>query len=341
MQQEIIHPASEKEWLELRVKDLTSTDIGSLFGINPYCTLYELWHRKRNQQVVTMELQEWTKWGKRLQDSIAAGIAEDEKWTVRKMDEYIRLPELRLGASFDFSIESDNSFSELLIQPLVNKTAEIMQEEGMIDADTESKLKQHRGLLEIKNVFGLIFKDQWLENEDGTWEAPPHIELQVQHQLLVSQRQFAYIGVLVSGNQVILIKRLPDEKIIHAIKNAALKFWLSVDSGIEPPIDFIKDADFLSKLYNFAEPGKVIDGRGNEQIIALAEKHRAINENIKVAEEQKDAIKAQLLMMIGNAEKVVGDGFSITAGMVGPTHVSYDRAGYRLFKINWPRKKKE
>ncbi|MCK5561232.1 MAG: YqaJ viral recombinase family protein, partial [Thermoplasmata archaeon] len=162
MARQIINPSNEKEWLELRTQDITSTEIGALFGISPYVTEYELWHRKKNQTIVDFEENERMKWGTLLQDSIAAGIAEEQGWQIRRMDEYIRGSELRLGSSFDFSIEPDEA-------------------------------NKDKALLEIKNVDSLIFKQQWLKNEEtGKLEAPLHIEIQVQHQLLVSGRQYAY-----------------------------------------------------------------------------------------------------------------------------------------------------
>src|SRR3990172_11795006 len=102
---ETIKPKNEAEWLSLRMKDITSTEISALFGISPYSTEFELWHRKKNKLYVDFEETERMTWGLRLQNAIAKGIAEDQGWKVRRMNEYIRIPELRIGASFDFSIE--------------------------------------------------------------------------------------------------------------------------------------------------------------------------------------------------------------------------------------------
>src|SRR3990167_4888783 len=189
---QVITPKSKGEWLELRTKDITSTEIGALFGFSPYLTAFELWHRKKEGLVVSIDENERMKWGTRLQDSIANGIAQDNVWKVRRMDEYIRIPSLKIGSSFDFSIECETN-----------------------------------GLLEIKNVDSLAFKDGWLVDGDNI-EAPPHIELQGQHQLLVSGRQYAYIGALVGGNTVKLIRRQVDEAIHAKIKTAAADFWKSI-----------------------------------------------------------------------------------------------------------------
>lgn len=314
---ETIHPKDEDEWLKLRTYDITSSEVAALFGMSSYVTEFELYHRKRDGKVVIQEEQEWTRWGKRLQDTIAAGVAEDQNWKIRKMTEYMRDTELRMGASFDFSIEaetvSDNPSPVATLYP---------------------------GLLEIKNVFNMIFKDQWIEDEDGNIEAPPHIELQVQHQLAVSGRSFAYIAALVGGNQLQLIKRLPNEAIIAEIKKRVALFWERVDAGTPPPVDLNRDADFISSLYGYAEPGTVYDARDMDVFRDLCLKYKELGEAESAAKSQREAIKTRLLMEIGSAEKVLGDGFTISAGTVGPVDMAYRREGYRLFKVNWKKGKK-
>jgi predicted phage-related endonuclease len=240
-----------------------------------------------------------------LQDSIAAGIAQDQKWDVRRMNEYLRIPDIRLGASFDFSIEAPGS-----------------------------------GLLEIKNVDSLIFRDKWVINEDGSVEAPPSIELQVQHQLAVSGRSYAYIAALIGGNRVVLIKRDADPQIADAIKREAAAFWKSIDDNVEPSPDFRRDADVISRLCGYAEPGKIFDARSDEKISSLLQKHKLLGDQAKLIEEERDAIKAQILLKIGDAEKVEGNGFTISCGIIGECPVSYIRKAYRMFKPNWPRTKK-
>ncbi len=99
-----ILPKNETHWLEMRAQDITSTEISALFGISPYMTLFETWHRHKGNIVSSFEENERSTWGLRLQDSIAKGIAEDEGWKIRRMDEYMRNEKLRAGSSFDFDI---------------------------------------------------------------------------------------------------------------------------------------------------------------------------------------------------------------------------------------------
>lgn len=301
---ETILPTDEKHWLELRKADVTSTETAALFGISPYMTAYELWHRKHDNLEVAFDVNERMKWGTRLQDSIAAGIAEDQGWAIRRMSEYKRDTELRMGASFDF---------------------EFCQPDKAL------------GILEVKNVDSLAFRDGWIVEGDDV-QAPPHIEIQVQQQLALSGFKVAYIGALIGGNRVQLIKREPDSTVIEAIKKRVSEFWLSVVEHREPTANFGNDADFISCLYSYAEPGRVFNA--DERVSKLAFAYRQAAQAAKEADEKKDALKAELLTIIGDAEKVIGETFSISAGLIGPKWIeAYERKGYRNFRVNWKKEK--
>ncbi len=303
---EIIKPENETHWKQLRSLDVTSTECAALFNLSPYSTHLELWHRKKDKIVVNIEENERMKWGKRLEKTIAEGFAEDNQLEIAPMKEYIREPVLRMGSSFDFKILSDEP-----------------------------------GILEIKNVDSLVLKNDWIEEEDGTWTAPNHIELQVQHQLALTGWSYAYIGVLVGGNRPVFIKRDADPIIGEKIKNKIREFWISIENNTPPPINFERDAEFINKLYGYAEPNKVIDGVGNERLTHIAATYKNLGEQIKTLTSMRDACKAEILTMIQDAEKCLGNGFTISCGLVGPAHVEYDREGYRSFRISFKKVKGE
>lgn len=304
---QIIHPKDEQEWLDLRTKDITSTEIGSLFGISPYMTAFELWHRKKNDVRIQIDGNERMFWGTLLQDSIADGIVKQgNNWVIQRMKEYIRDEKLKIGASFDFSIALPGDV------PITS---------------------ERLGLLEIKNVDGLVFRNEWTETE-----APLHIEIQVQHQLLVSQREFAYIGALVGGNRLVLIKREPDFKVHQAIIDKVTYFWHSIENNIEPKPNMEVDAEFVSKMYGYSEPGKVIN-LNDPGVKLQAQRYKEAGDKIKELDTVRDVIKAEMLMQIGDAEKALGDDFTISAGMVGPSTYTVERKGYRNFRINFKKEK--
>lgn len=315
MERQIIAYKTEEEWLQARAKDLTSSEVSALFGLNKYVSVFELWHAKKSGEPIPFEEQEYTKWGNRLEAAIADGVAEEKGWVIKPFKQYVRIPSLRLGSSFDFQI---------LKSPIV--PGEVIQS----------------GILEIKNVNQFIFKEEWVVGDDGeVIEAPTHIEIQIQHQMLVSGLDRAVIAALINGNKMVLLERKADKEIQDAILEKAAAFWASVDAGKEPEPDFARDVKAIARIYGYAEPGKIYEAYENESMFEMVKEYYTLGQAIKKADERRDEIKGRILTEIGDSEKVLHPMFSISAGTVGPAHVEYERSGYRMFKINPKKELKE
>jgi putative phage-type endonuclease len=283
MPTETIIPRDHEHWLALRRQDVTSTESAALFGMSPYVTRFDLWHRKRSGEAPAFASNERMLWGNRLEAAIAQGLAEQHGWKVNPFKTYMRDADLRMGSSFDFMIS---------------------REDGGAD------------ILEIKNVDYLAYRDGWIEHDDGTIEAPEHIEMQVQHQLAVSGFSRAYIGALIGGNRAVLIERQRDEDVIRAIRAAVAEFWRSVDAGEEPDPVMPQDAAAVIRLNAYAEPGKILDASTRPEIAEAVECYRIACAEADRADEAKQIAKAELLAAIGDAERVLLPGLSISAGMV-------------------------
>lgn len=310
MHMQVVQPNSEAEWLELRTHDVTSSEVSALFGCCPYLTEFELWHRKKNGKVVMLQENEDMEWGKALESVIAHKVAAKEGWAIRPMKEYIRIPALKIGSSFDFKVQD---------------------EEDELDGDR---------ILEIKNVNQFAFKDGWIIHEDKTIEAPPHIEFQVQHQMLVSGVGRATIAALVGGSRPVLLHRTYDEKVGMAITRKVSAFWQSIERNEPPAPNFVKDAEFIFDMYGNADAGKVLNAHDDHDLLLMASEFRRATEERDRAQEEREALKAKILMHIGDASKVQGEGWSLSAGMVPGGPVSYVRKDYRNFKLTFKKEKK-
>ena len=297
-----IEPNSHEHWLELRSKNLNSTDIAVLFGCSPYMTLFELWHLKKGNIQPNFEVNERMKWGNRLQDPIAYGVAEDKGWKVRKKTEYVYDSYLKLGSSFDFAVMGNALQGEV-------------------------------ALLEIKNVDAMAFKQGWEQYDDGTLEAPLHIELQVAHQMMIADLNKCYIAALVGGNTAVILERDRHYEFERKIMQKSKEFWLSIDNNIEPKPDFNKDADVIKDLYSTAVKGKFVEATAKAD--ELAEKYSFLSESIAALEKEKTAVKSQLLTIMGDAEKMISPKFSATAGMVKRAGYEVKPTEYRNFRLSF------
>lgn len=312
MERESIGIVSEQEWLTARSRDLTSTEVAALYDLNPYATIFEIWHRKKAGEVQGKTDTERMKWGRRLESAIAEGVAEDMGWPCAPRKIYQRLPDLRLGASFDFEATKDNEL----------------------------------GLMEVKNVDRRIFDDHW-HGEGDDIQAPPHIELQLQVQLLVSGLSWGCIVVLAGGNKASVLMRQPDQ-VIHAdIVNRVRAFWASIDAGQEPKPNWEKDAEFIRKQLrlNVSDEVIVASDETTKDLLDLAE----AQSRLALIEAQVDALKAKVLYTAGSACKITSSvgtvscgyvaatpGKIITPDMVGQTIGG--RAGYRTFRFTSKKK---
>lgn len=310
----MIKPRDHAHWLELRSEDITSTESGALFDLSPYVTEFELYHRKKDKDLGIIEDNERMRWGRRLEDVIAQGVAEDMDIKVRRLKSYFRHSTVAgMGTSCDY---------EIINHP------------------------KGPGVMEIKNVDGLIFNQQWTQDE-----APDHIEVQFQHQLEVLDRDWGLIVALVGGNQPVIIERERDREVGEGLCEAIETFWKRIAAGIEPTVDFMRDAQFINKLYSSAGH-ETLDAQDDVTLTNLLAEYKQISSDLRNVEAMKDAKKAEILMMIGdNYSKVLaGDGMTLNCGLTKgtpPTLITEDmvgktiggRQGYRQFRLNQKKQK--
>jgi predicted phage-related endonuclease len=317
---EIILPESRDAWLAMRALDVTSTESAMLFGLSPYGTEFELWHRKRSKAVVDIDSNERMGWGLDLQDAIAGALCRRYGVIAEPIKHYVRIPESRMGSSFDWRI--------------------VGVDENVVAADTtlQDLFTQHgKGLLEIKNVDGLVFKQQWMRiDEDGGGqkyiEPPGHIDVQVQHQLHVCGHKWAGIGVLVGGNKSQLLTRIYDPQVGHSLESRIVRLWSSIEAGVPPKPIYPADAEFVAKLYGVTG-SSVHDGRGDEVLTKALGEYCSASAREKLAKEDKDVAKAKVLEIVKDASKVVADGYTVSLWDVAETPISYVRKGFRSWRV--------
>ena len=316
---ETIQHDTEAAWLASRAVDLTSTECAALFGVGVYDNMrtpFQLHHIKAgsitpepfvsNSRVV---------WGNRLEAAIAAGVAEDHGLVVVPFKSYMRIPELRMGSSFDFKV----------VGKVPGYTGQETAARNMFDQFGE-------GVLEIKNVDGLQFRRAW--SADGEIiEAPAHIELQAAHQMEVAGLNWGMIAPLVGGNQPHVIIRERDEKVGDAIRLAVAEFWNRVKHGTPPAPDFLADAGAIARLMVNSD-GSTKDMTDNMRLLQLCLKRDAAASQIKTLVETKDEATAEILTIIGAAKKVyAAGGFTISASTTAATSYTAEREAFRAVRL--------
>ena len=303
--------ADRNEWLRQRSQDLTSTDCACLFGFSPYGRSYfDLWHEKRHGDVGQITEDSRMRRGKQMERAIAEMYASDYEKQYARASDYCRIPELRIGSSFDF-FEINGTGARVAIW-------------------------------ECKNVDYIAFKNGWTVTDDFI-EAPPYIEFQVQHQMLVSGISRAVIVALIGGNDLRVLEREADDAVHREIIARAAKFWQSVDANEPPDPVFPGDAESFIRQRAYAEPGRLLDLRDDPEACALFAAFNAKQAAVKAAELERDTAKARLIERTGDAETAIfpngtwsapmiapSEGTLITPDMVGQRYGQ--RAGFRRFQ---------
>lgn len=298
---------TREEWLENRKTTIGGTDAPALFEgmlenesfgddaaasvlysnlnlrealeLSPYQTLWGLWMEKKDL-IPANHKKENTRmhWGTRLENVIAYGIAEEHGLTIRKANRYLLHPYVeRMGASLDFEAEIT------------------------IDSQT------FHVPFEIKNVSGEETRKWTTVEQQRT--VPPHIAIQVQHQLAVTGAPFALIGVLFGGNNAELILMHRKGEIIQVIETAVSDFWNKFDAGEAPLPDYERDAELIKKIYAQSVQGSFLDwskDKEAKELVAqyqtLESERKKINSILNSLGKNLDEIKSRLLVKLGDAE---------------------------------------
>ena len=278
------------EWLEWRKQDITASTVGALFGCHPYISGLRVYAEKRGTEFEPLDDNKILRRGRWLEPAIAKAVAELEpSWSITPSNEYYRDPALRLGATPDFLL-LDN--------------------------------QDRRGIMQAKTVAPHIYERDW----QGGKEPPLWVLLQAATEIGLTEAQFAVVAAMVVDpyQMDVVLHRFErtaavEEKIVRQVS----EFWRMVEAGQEPAPDYGRDRDVIRALHPVAEPDKVIDLRDRNDLPGLlADRVRMKAENA-LNEEAIKKIETELIHRIGDAERALIEGFSVSYKVV-------DVAGYTV-----------
>jgi putative phage-type endonuclease len=267
----------DRQWRELRKRNIGGSDIAALFGASPWMTEFTLWAEKSG--ITEHEVDENSKMrlGKYLEQYIALELARELGWTVERSKEYhLSQTVTGMGCTLDFDI--------------------VDHEWGP-------------GICETKVVFDYKdYAEAWSDDR-----APPHIELQVQHQLAVTGRPWAAIAVLVMQTGTIMpaIIRRPIPEVIAEIEAKVTAFWQSIRERRRPePTGTETELAIMRKIWPAREPRKIVEIPSGD-LSSEASLYAWASEQLAGMERQKTASKAKLLAAAEDAELLRIPGFNV------------------------------
>jgi len=273
-------------WLARRQQDIGASEIGALLGVSDYETPYSLWARKsglipreQDHPVITEDKITLSPLGRGLAlEPLAIDLARQLKprWTIKRGVTYFRDPAARLGATPDaIANDPDRGF----------------------------------GLIQFKSVEPFIFRQKWI-NADGEIEAPLEYVVQVNQEAMLTGAAWAVIGVMtISFTVDLLLIEVPIHAgIMERIRAEAPEFWRRVEQRDPPPADYARDGETIARMLRESDPGSVIDLSGHNRIRELGARQADLAALIKSAQDERAAVRAEILDAIGPAETAMVDG---------------------------------
>lgn len=279
------------EWLKWRRKGLGGSDAGPVAGFSKYRSPVVVWLEKTGKVEPTQEESQAARFGRKLEPVVADEFSERTGLKVEPVHEILQ--------------HHDHPF-------MLANLDRIIHMDGV------------QGVLECKTA------DKYLSAEWDDDKIPDHYYLQVQHYLAVTGLQFAFIAVLIGGNDFRYKRIDRNEEVIGHLVKIETDFWKLVEDDTPPAIDGSEATkDFLKELYP--------DSNGQEILLPAeaagwVKQYHEASDKIKEFELIKTEAQNKLIhAMQDYAIGWIGDK-KITRRVIAETPITFTRKSYtRLF----------
>lgn len=261
----IIRPKDRAEWLKHRESGIGSSEVGTILGLNPFESPYQLWLRKRGQ-IPPKEENFAMKAGHYLEDAVSLFFHDATGYEIIK------------SSSTDW-MAVDNEHPYMRVSP-----------------DRTYWLSSHRspsnkGILECKTTQLDISED----------DVPSHWYCQLQYQLGVAGLNEGSLAWLTAGRKF-GYRTFPFDKEFFAwIEEEVTKFWNdNIQGGIEPSA--IRVEDILLKNPREREGKTVI---ASPEIIEQCNELQSVKSSIASLESRKKELEGEIKFAMSDAESLV------------------------------------
>lgn len=271
--------SNRRAWFDFRKQDVTASVVGALLGVHEWSTPYSIWAEKTGRLPDRSAETPAQRRG-RILEGVAFEILREERpeWTIERGDRYYREPETRLGATPDLLV----------------------------------KHGRKRGIVQVKTVEASVFRSKWI-GQDSEIDVPLWIAVQAIVEATLTGSDFAYVAALVVGHGVDLhVEEVPIHPgIMDRVRAEVREFWRMVEAGEEPSPDYTRDAETLSAVYRESH-GTEIDLSGDDRFRNLVWHRHDLKQTIADCEKRLVPVEAEIVHLIGDAERVHCPGWVIS-----------------------------
>lgn len=258
------------EWLAFRTKGVGGSDMGTILGLNPYSTPYELWLEKTGRQQPEDISGKW---------AIVKGNALEVE--LRRRFRALH-PEYQVIDGTDIS--------------LVSKTYPLMH--ASLDGFIYDEASDSWGILEIKTANANRGRTDW-HDDAGELIAPAYYVAQVTHYMAVTGFRWGYFYADIGEAEPVEVRFERDEDDVSAVIHAAEDFWGFVTRDEMPALT---GAD-VAKAY--PEPAEGIEDMSDStDLRRLMADYRQAAADLNALKTRKEELQDCILTYIGDHEGV-------------------------------------
>ena len=269
MSRTIIRPTSREEWLKHREQGIGSSEVGTILGLNPFETPYQLWRRKMGLDEPKEE-NFAMRAGHYLEDAVSLFYRDATGKEIIK-------------ASAGDWIICDNDRPYMRVSP--DRTFWIP---GL------PKSASNKGILECKTTQLTVDPDN----------LPQHWFCQLQYQLGVAGLPCGALAWLTMGRDFGFKDIAFDPDFFAWLTEEVERFWTDNILGKREPL--LQNVDDVLLRYPKHFMGKTIEA--DEELIGQCAELREVKNAISGLEARKKEIESAIKMAMGDAEAVVTEG---------------------------------
>lgn len=271
----IIRPKNHDEWLAHRTQGIGSSEVGTILGLNPFETPYQLWRRKKGFDAPKVE-NFAMKAGHYLEDAVSRFYADETHRDIIKR------------SAGDWLIVDKNT-PYLRVSP-----------DRLFWIDQSAKHNEdNKGILECKTTQRTIDAD----------DLPLHWFTQLQYQLGVAGYAEGALAWLTQGREFGYKNILFDATFFDYITEQVTEYWERYIIGNEEPAAYNVD-DVVIKYARHTD-GKFV--KASADVVAASVRLKEIKSQLAELTKEKEAAEATIKMAIGDAEGITDDGGKVLA----------------------------
>lgn len=261
---------SRESWLEVRKGGIGSSDAGAAVGLNPYQSMLELWLVKtgRDAGLAKIDPKDETSpmyWGSLLEPIVAAHYTKRTGNRVRRINAVLQHP------------DPDKAWMLANLDYVVSGANDVQ-------------------ILECKTA-GEFGSRLW---RDGP---PEYVQLQVQHQLAVTNKLAADVCVLICGQEIRVHRIERDDVLINRLIELERRFWHYVETDIPPPADGSDSAAMALQCLYPHDSGTTVDFSEDTEMSSTFSDLVAIRAEIEVRDKMEAELKQRIQQRMGQASR--------------------------------------